>query len=311
MKLRTCEFCGTEYDASLEKCPLCGKSVDQVQPEPAPGSEKQRKSGGARLAQKPEKAPAHNGGWIAACVVLGVAVLAGVVFFLYIMGLFGNFSMKSNPEPDVLPEYNYENQVPETPVQDEPEESPAEEPEEEQPVSGACTGLSISKKEETLEEAGEKFFLTAVASPMDCTDPITYTSSDETVVTVNVNGMVTAIGPGVAEIIVTCGDQTQSCIVTCDFEQEEEPEEAPEETPEETPEEAPAPTLNLEDFTLRYPGEKTQLTVQIADNQSGFGLTEAFHNAEACGLLELTVHFRVQGFTGGGSVLDGGKIEAA
>ena len=270
MKLRTCEFCGTEYDASLEKCPLCGKNVDQVQTvDAAPVEKKRRTSGGARLAQKAadeEKVP--KGMWIAICSVLGAAVLVGLVFFLYIMGLFGNFSMKPSAgnvqEPDVLPEYNYENQVPETPVEEEPvEEEPEEEP-------GACTGLSISKREETLTEAGEKFFLTAVAKPMDCTDPIEFASSDESVVTVNINGMVTAIAPGVAEIIVTCGDIVETCTVTCDFApaEEEEPEEDPEENPEETPEEEPEaqmpPTLNTEDFTLRYPAEKTQLKVNYA-----------------------------------------------
>ena len=276
MKLRTCEFCGTEYDASLEKCPLCGKSVDQVQPQAdVPAEKKRRSSGGARLAKKAadeEKVP--NGLWIAICSVLGAAVLLGLVFFLYIMGVCGNFSMNSNAgsmqEPDLLPEYNYENQVPETPAEEDPvEEEPAE---EENP--GACTGLSISKREETLQEAGEKFFLTAVAKPMDCTDTILFASSDETIVTVNVNGMVTAVGPGVAEIIVTCGEMEEVCTVTCDFEpveeeepeQEpgEEPEEDPEEEPEETPEDQPAPTLNTEDFTLRYPGEKTQLKVSNA-----------------------------------------------
>ena len=26
MKLKSCEFCGTEYNEELSKCPLCGKS---------------------------------------------------------------------------------------------------------------------------------------------------------------------------------------------------------------------------------------------------------------------------------------------
>ena len=29
MELRTCEFCGTEYDETLNRCPLCGKSPHQ------------------------------------------------------------------------------------------------------------------------------------------------------------------------------------------------------------------------------------------------------------------------------------------
>ena len=28
MELKTCEFCGTEYDESQGKCPLCGKTAE-------------------------------------------------------------------------------------------------------------------------------------------------------------------------------------------------------------------------------------------------------------------------------------------
>ena len=267
MKLRTCEFCGTEYDTSLEKCPLCGKSTDQAQSEPIVVAEKKNHTGkgGARLAKKAEEDKVPRGMWIAICSVLGLAVLIGLLFFLYIMGLFGNFNAAPvNQEPDVLPEYNYEEQLPET---SETEETAEEEQETVDP--NACTGLSISKEKETLAEPGDKFFLTAVAKPSSCTEPITFSSSDESIATVNVNGMVTAIGPGEAEIYVTCGEITESCLVICDFENpEEEPEEAPEEDPEEDPAEEPEevipPTLSTEDFTLRYPGEKAQLSVNNA-----------------------------------------------
>ena len=36
MKLRKCEFCGTEFDAALGQCPLCGKAVQPGQPELQP-----------------------------------------------------------------------------------------------------------------------------------------------------------------------------------------------------------------------------------------------------------------------------------
>ena len=32
MELKTCEYCGTSFDASLRQCPLCGKAVE---PSPA------------------------------------------------------------------------------------------------------------------------------------------------------------------------------------------------------------------------------------------------------------------------------------
>ena len=36
MKLRKCEFCGTEFDAALGQCPLCGKAVQPGAAEPQP-----------------------------------------------------------------------------------------------------------------------------------------------------------------------------------------------------------------------------------------------------------------------------------
>lgn len=36
MKLRKCEFCGTEFDAALGQCPLCGKAVQPGRSRAAP-----------------------------------------------------------------------------------------------------------------------------------------------------------------------------------------------------------------------------------------------------------------------------------
>ena len=101
MKLRTCEFCGTEYDENLQQCPLCGKSGAVAgaagAAEAAPAEKPKRRlassGGGARVAPKGSKAKeekAPQGVWTISCVVLGAAVLIGLVYFLYIMGVFGN-----------------------------------------------------------------------------------------------------------------------------------------------------------------------------------------------------------------------------
>ena len=33
-ELKTCEYCGTSFDASLRQCPLCGKAVEPSPAEP-------------------------------------------------------------------------------------------------------------------------------------------------------------------------------------------------------------------------------------------------------------------------------------
>ena len=90
MERKTCEFCGTEYEAELEQCPLCGKSSH-----PAAEAKQKRRlastGGGARVASKKgTKEQPQTGSsrlvWSIVCVVLGAAVLAGAAYFVHIMG---------------------------------------------------------------------------------------------------------------------------------------------------------------------------------------------------------------------------------
>ena len=47
---------------------------------------------------------------------------------------------------------------------------------------------------------------------------------------------------------------------------------------------------------------------QIGDDDGGFGLTEALHDAQACGLLKLAVDLRVHGLAGDGRVAHGAEV---
>lgn len=289
MELRTCEFCGTEYNRELDACPLCGKSMHE---HPAPEESRQKRrlassGGGARVAKrtgngkKPATAASQKN-WGIACVVLGIAVLIGILAFLMQMNFFRDFDPNAIPtlqqEPQDLPEYNYEQQ---NPQQEQPVEQPQEPQESEIVDPDACTELIISQDAVSIAEAGGRVFLTAVARPTSCKEPIRFRSMDEEVAQVNDNGMILGVGPGVTSILVQCGDVTSLCEVTCTFElPEEEPEEEPEEDPEEEPadedepeqtpeEEQPqeqtAPVeLSSTDFTLFYPGEVAWLTVKNA-----------------------------------------------
>lgn len=58
MELKTCEYCGTSFDASLRQCPLCGKAVEPSPAEPIilnaggePAAPRRREKGGKRLAK--------------------------------------------------------------------------------------------------------------------------------------------------------------------------------------------------------------------------------------------------------------------
>ena len=260
MERKTCEFCGTEYNSDLSKCPVCGKSETSAvmsNEEPAPVKRK----GGARVAPKGQKkAPRQGGsqrGWGIACAVLGVAVLGGLIFFLVSMGYLG----KKDPAP-VQPVQQ---------VTEPDQNAQPEEPQQPEEVDLSCTALTLSQTGLVLDQEGGHVYLTAVPTPLDCPDDIVFASSDESVATVDQNGMITAVAPGQTEITVTCGDVTETCTVVCDFEvitpaEPEHPDDPQTPAEPETPVEPEVvePSLSSVDFTLFRPGEETTLTVKNA-----------------------------------------------
>ena len=90
------------------------------------------------------------------------------------------------------------------------------EPAQEQ-ESVSCTSLTLSAPTVTFEEAGRFFNITFTRTPADCTEPVAFSSSDETVATVSEQGKIIAVNAGSAVITAQCGEQTAQCLVTCDF----------------------------------------------------------------------------------------------
>ena len=75
-----------------------------------------------------------------------------------------------------------------------------------------ATAVTLDQTTLTLVK-GAAATLTATVAPEDTTDPLVWSSSDETVATVE-NGTVTAIKKGTATITVSCGDVKAECAVT-------------------------------------------------------------------------------------------------
>lgn len=75
-----------------------------------------------------------------------------------------------------------------------------------------CAGISLSEQTLVFTSAGTQT-LTAAVTPEGCTDPITWESSDETVVTVD-EGAVTAVGNGSAVVSAICGSFSAQCSVS-------------------------------------------------------------------------------------------------
>ena len=75
-----------------------------------------------------------------------------------------------------------------------------------------CTGITLSEDSISLNTIGGTQTITPTVTPNDCTDNVIWTSSDDTVATVN-NGVVTAVGIGTATITATCGSFSDTCSV--------------------------------------------------------------------------------------------------
>ena len=86
-------------------------------------------------------------------------------------------------------------------------------PEPEQNESSvSCTSLTLSAPTVTFEEAGRFFNITFTRTPDDCTEPVAFSSSDETVATVSEQGKIIAVNAGSAVITAQCGEQTAQCL---------------------------------------------------------------------------------------------------
>ncbi len=112
------------------------------------------------------------------------------------------------------------------------------------------TGVSLDINSKTVN-AGDIFTLTATVTPDDADDnSVTWSSSDESVATVDADGNVTAIAAGTATITVTTNDggYTATCEVTVI---------TPESTPDTTVKENSPRTVSVKigDYTVEYPEE--------------------------------------------------------
>ncbi|MCD7755426.1 MAG: Ig-like domain-containing protein [Firmicutes bacterium] len=133
----------------------------------------------------------------------------------------------------------------------------------------ACTEIVLSNKIIELEKDTDRWMLSVECTPADTTDTVVFTSADESVATVDQNGLITPVGGGETVITVTCGDVSAECTVSCTF--------APAATTDPTGSSATAPegfvlTLNRDDFTLSSQGQ-TWTLYQTTDGVKASDIT--------------------------------------
>ncbi len=207
-----CDVCGTSYLETATQCPICGcvRAADAIAV-PENGQESteytyvkggrfsksnvRKRSQGNSAPKDGEKKPL-NKKVIGLAIVLLCLVVIVVFMFIFIWGLSsGNNSQNQNMNN--TSDINGENN---------PQDIP-------------CSSVKLSQIEFTMTEIGEVVILDAILQPADTTDTVMFESTDTKVVSVDEKtGRVICVGPGMAEIKVTCGDVIAACRVTCEVE---------------------------------------------------------------------------------------------
>lgn len=254
-----CDICGTSYPETAKQCPICGcvrpGDVQRVTNEiKSDGNvstgytyvkggrfsksnvKKRSKSNNpAQAASKttPQKEKSDgdgktNRGLVITAVVLLLAII-GVVIYIAVR-FFGPISVPKDTEGTTA---NTQQNV----------------------VDLTCKEIALDIESMVLGEVGEARMLYITVSPQNTTDKVTFRSEDESVATVSDAGKITAVAEGTTKIIVTCGDISKECMVTCQFNEPSASDPTVETTvPDESTKPAETIRLNRKDITFSSKG---------------------------------------------------------
>ena len=95
-------------------------------------------------------------------------------------------------------------------VEDEPKDEPGDEPEID---NIPCELVTLSTTSYSFTEIGDRVTITANVLPLNTTDPIYWSSTNNSIATVS-NGVVTSVGKGECIITVQCGNYSDTCLIS-------------------------------------------------------------------------------------------------
>ena len=215
----TCRRCGNKYSAIHSRCPSCGAPRKQPAAGRAPAAAPDQSAQPGQSAQGAERRPASgksSGGRAAAlfssntkwqfifgCILIVLVIVAVIVLI--------SASLGPASKPVETPEPTVEVTPPPT-----PSPTPTPTPEPTIPVTSvSITFLGSPLKEFTQRIGADPLQLKADVYPVEAvtTAKLEWRSSDDSIITVDETGLVTAVGPGWAEVIAECGGIAASCKV--------------------------------------------------------------------------------------------------
>lgn len=250
-----CYVCGTKYSEEEALCPLCGYAQTEMSPASAESNgtytyvkggrfspeNVQRRNGGsqapaakpavktktvpvkaaakpvAKPVAKPDAQPVNvdskekaNPASIIIAVILFLAIIAVLAyialrFFIPNNAFYEGFGGMGTPQSS----------------QEMIDDTEAE-TDDLIEVSLDCTEVKLNATNVELNDMINCIQLSAILTPANTYDAVSYYSSDDTIAMVDETGLVTAVGKGTAVITAVCGDVSADCTVVCDIEEVQE-----------------------------------------------------------------------------------------
>ena len=211
----TCKRCGKPFDEWRSRCPHCGARRVKAS-QRAAATTTSRKSGTAANARA-----AANVKWqrIFGLVILVLAIASSVALInVSLRAQKAEAEAKAQAEAQAQAEKDEQaRQEAEAQARLDQEEADRLAAEEAQRNAVNVTSITITfygeERTEFSMNVGGEVPLKANVYPLDITVPATWSSSDESILTVSEDGVVSGVSPGWAKVIASCGNVSQECNV--------------------------------------------------------------------------------------------------
>lgn len=194
----TCRHCGKKFSSIHNRCPHC-KTRRVKQSSRAPSTTTSAKHGTSANSRANVNAKWQ---FIFGCVLVVAVIVAVIVLISASLGV-ANKEAVPTPTP--------------TEPADTPEPTPTPTPTPTPSPTPTVTSITITwagtPKTEFAQPMGQTIDLDATVYPVDVDARVEWSSSDESIFTIDDDGVLTPVSPGTATVYAKCGAIMANCIV--------------------------------------------------------------------------------------------------
>ena len=211
-----CDICGTSYPENSSQCPICG-CAKPAKAKAAPSAEgesgaytyvKGGRFSSANVQKRNEKrgiTPEQDASWKDSTPshdkvnITGIIAITSLFIVIAVLLFFIIKIVSTRPQAG----------------SDNPSETTQQQMDSGYPLS--CDSLHTNKVETVFADKGQTWQIKVTKEPAAASDPITYTSMDPQIASVDSKGLVTGLSYGQTTVVVKCGDASLLITVKCTF----------------------------------------------------------------------------------------------